>query len=71
MSYENTSMTTNLKSSGSGDKAGPIAFAGVMLGAILTAVGREHGGRPFLIALAIVFVTIAFWLGRRAVLSAR
>ena len=48
MSYENTSITTNLNSSGSGDKAGPIAFAGVML----VMVGLFHAIQGFVALLS-------------------
>jgi hypothetical protein len=48
MSYENTSMTTNLGSSGGGDKAGPIAFSGVML----VMVGLFHAIQGFVALLS-------------------
>jgi hypothetical protein len=48
MSYENTSITTNLSSSGGGDKAGPIAFAGVML----VMVGLFHAIQGFVALLS-------------------
>jgi hypothetical protein len=47
------------------------ALAGTSVAMVATLVLYQFGGRAALIALGIVSVTIALWLGRRAVLSSR
>jgi Co/Zn/Cd efflux system component len=47
------------------------ALAGTSLAMVATLVLYQFTGRPALIALGIVSVTIALWLGRRAILSSR
>lgn len=56
MSYENTSITTNLDASGGGDpQAGPVAFAGVLL----VMVGLFHAIQGLVALLSDDFYAVA------------
>jgi hypothetical protein len=46
------------------------AFAGTVVGLVLTYVGRALGGATTLAAITVVFFLVTLWLGRRTLLSA-